>query len=116
MNARQRIQLFSEASVVLAAVGTIPLVILEERGQTSPALTIAGWLIWCLFAFDCAFGFYSSKSGGFSIQKHVVDVVVVVLSLPLLPAALALTRLVRIFRLVRLARLAAIAVRVVPAL
>ena len=50
--ARRKIQAVTEASVILAALATIPIVILEERGASGSWLLIADWLIWGLFAFN----------------------------------------------------------------
>jgi len=47
-----KIQKITEASVILAALATIPVVVLEERGATDLSLLIADWAIWALFALD----------------------------------------------------------------
>jgi len=113
------IQRLTEAAVIVAALATIPVVILEERGSTAFVLTVADWLIWALFAFDLASDLHYSTNRWDHIRTHLLDVTIVVLSFPVLPAALALTRLfrlVRAFRIVRLVRIAGVTVRVVPAL
>src|SRR5947209_1291827 len=48
---RHPIQALAETSVILAAVATIPIVILEENGSAASWLIFAEWLIWSLFVF-----------------------------------------------------------------
>lgn len=105
--------------MILAALATIPVVILQENGSSGLPILIADWFIWTLFAFDLVVDLLFSKNRRQHVQTHVVDLAIVVLSFPLLPAVLALSRLVRltrVFRVLRLARVAGVTLRVVPAL
>ena len=43
--ARHRIQVLSESAVILAALATIPIVIVEETGASALWLVVAEWLI-----------------------------------------------------------------------
>src|ERR1051326_521815 len=118
-NVQHRIQTLSETSVILAAVVTIPVVILEENGSAAAWLIIAEWLIWSLFVLDFAVDLRFSEDPKRRIRTHLSDLAIVIVSFPLLPAALALTRLVRLvraLRVVRLVRIAGVTVRAVPAL
>lgn len=113
------LQKVTDASVLIAAVATIPVVILQERGLAGLPLVVADWIIWGLFAFALGVDLFFSRSRLRHLRTHMVDLAIVVLSFPLLPAVLALTRLVRltrIFRVFRLARLVGVTLRVVPAL
>jgi voltage-gated potassium channel len=113
------IQALCEASVIVAAVATIPIVILEENGSSASWLVLAEWIIWSLFVFDFAVDLRFSGDRRHRVRTHLLDLTIVVLSFPLLPAALALTRLVRLvraFRVVRLVRIAGVTLRAVPAL
>lgn len=113
------IQVLTEASIIIAALATIPVVIFEERGSSAPALLVADWLIWFLFAFDFAVDLRFSTNRRGHVRTHLFDLLIVVLSFPMLPSILALTRLVRlarIFRVVRLVRIAGVTLRVIPAL
>lgn len=116
---QRRIQVWSEASVIVAALATIPVVILQENGSSAAWLAIADWLIWSLFAFDFAVDLRFSEDRQHRVRTHLLDLAIVVLSFPLLPTVLALTRLVRLiraFRVMRLLRIAVATLRVVPAL
>jgi len=116
---QRRIQVWSEASVIVAALATIPVVILQENGSAAAWLAVADWLIWSLFAFDFAVELRFSEDRRHRVRTHLLDIAIVVLSFPLLPTVLALTRLVRLiraFRVMRLLRIAVATVRVVPAL
>jgi voltage-gated potassium channel len=116
---QDRIQWLTEASVILAALATIPVVILEEKGSTALALGVADWFIWLLFALDFAVDLGFSKDRRRHARTHLLDLAIVILSFPVLPAVLALTRLVRLvraFRVVRLVRVAGVTLRVIPAM
>ena len=113
------IQEFTEASVIIATLATIPVVILEEHGSSASLLVAADWFIWSLFALDFAVDLRFSDDRLHHVRTHLLDLAIVVLSFPVLPTVLALTRLVRLvraFRIVRLVRIAAVTMRVVPAL
>ncbi len=114
-----KIQKITEASVILAALATIPVVVLEERGATDLSLLIADWAIWALFALDLGVDLLYSNDRMRHLRTHPLDAAVVVLSFPVFPAVLALTRLIRltrVFRVFRLVRVAGVTMRVVPAL
>lgn len=102
-----------EACVFAAAIATIPVVILQERGSNQLWLLAADWAIWITFAVALATDLASTSKRRKYLRTHLVDAAVVVLSFPALPSILALTRLVRV---VRVLRLATVAMRAVPAL
>ncbi|MBI4472271.1 MAG: two pore domain potassium channel family protein [Acidobacteria bacterium] len=102
-----------EVCVFVAAVATIPVVILQERGSNQLWLPAADWTIWITFAVAFATDLASTSRRREYLRTHLVDAAVVILSFPVLPSVLALTRLVRV---VRVLRLATVAMRAVPAL
>jgi voltage-gated potassium channel len=105
-----RVRVVVEAAVVLGALATIPLIVLQERGLGSRALDTLDWTVWVVFVID--FLFILSSSPGLQHRKlaTAADFAVVVLSFPPLPNLLALVRLARIVRLLRLTRLTTVAV------
>lgn len=108
-----KLQRFLDGSVILAAVATVPIIVLQTFGHTSPAIVAIDWVIWAIFAIDLAAG----VAGGRRPRLHrVLDVVIVVTSFPLLPDLLSTTRLIRLTRLFRVVRVVAVVGRAVPAL
>jgi voltage-gated potassium channel len=110
---RQKLRAISGPSVIVAALGTIPVVILEEQGSASAWLLLADWAIWIVFAAALGVDLSCAADRPSHLRRHPIDVAVVVLSFPMLPHLLALTRLIRIFRVLRVM---AIAARSIPAL
>lgn len=108
-----KLQRFLDGSVILAAVATVPIIVLQTSGRTSPAIVTIDWVIWTIFAIDLTAG----VAGGRRPRFHrVLDAVIVVTSFPLLPDLLSTTRLIRLTRLFRLVRVVAVVGRAVPAL
>ncbi len=108
-----KLQRFLDGSVILAAVATVPIIVLQTSGRTSPAIVTIDWVIWAIFAIDLTAG----VAGGRRPRFHrVLGAVIVVTSFPLLPDLLSTTRLIRLTRLFRLVRVVAVVGRAVPAL
>jgi voltage-gated potassium channel len=99
-----------EVAVIVAAVATIPVVVLDERGFDALWLRLADWAIWTVFAAVFLGGLAAAENRHAYVRRHPIDLAVILLSFPLLPSVLALTRLVRVLRLL------VVAARVVPAL
>ena len=95
---RLKITNITNGAVTLAAVATVPVIVLQVRGSESPWISAADWVIWSVFALDLAFTLIGRlpRSKG----RIVLDVVVVT-SFPFLPDALAASRLVRLTRVIR---------------
>jgi voltage-gated potassium channel len=94
-----------EVVVILAALATIPLTIIQFEGTTRPGVIVADWVIWSIFVIDYAAKMAWAESKWAQARRDVLGAAVIVLSFPALPALLALTRLVRLTRLARLFRL-----------
>jgi voltage-gated potassium channel len=105
-----RLRVAMDAAVVLGALATIPLTVLQERGVRSAALDYLDWVVWAVFAIEFLFILCVAPRVHFRRLSTAADLAVVVLSFPLLPNLLALVRLARIVRLLRLTRLTAVAV------
>ena len=106
--------------VVMAAVGVIPLLVMEEQLTSSTAvfwLGVMDWAIWGVFAVELAVMLAVTPNRKAYLRCAWLDVVIVLATIPLLPYLLAslriarLGRFVEVMRLLRLLRLAALANR-----
>jgi voltage-gated potassium channel len=116
MTSLPRFRTALDVAIVLGALATIPLTVLQEHGTRSPALNTMDWAVWSVFAIE--FLFIVALGPRIQILKPstAADLAVVVLSFPLLPNLLGLVRLARLVRLLRLARLAGVTARGLAAL
>lgn len=105
-----RVRAALDFAVILGALATIPLTVLQERGAGSKTLDTIDWAVWGVFAIEFLFILCLSSKAQFSRFSTAADLAVVILSFPLLPNLLALVRLARIVRLLRLTRLTAVAI------
>jgi voltage-gated potassium channel len=105
-----------EGAVVLGALATIPLTVLQERGARSLALDSLDWAVWSVFAIEFLIMLSLAPRVRVFRPLTVADLAVVLISFPLLPNLLALVRLARLVRLLRLARLAGVTTRGLAAL
>lgn len=94
--------------VVLAALATIPIVILQGKGVDHVAVAAVDWFIWTAFLVEFVFGLVTARHRSVYTRRQWLSVAVVVLSFPLLPHLLASVRVVRITRLLRLVRMLAV--------
>ena len=94
--------------VILAALATIPIVILQERHFDHLTVSLIDWLIWAIFLVEYVFGITVVQSRKTHVRRNWLGLVVVVFSFPLLPDLLASIRLVRVARIVRLIRVLAV--------
>ena len=108
-----RAQRILDISVILAAVVTVPIIVLQISGHTSVAIVAIDWLLWTVFALDLAVGISYRGNPPFHL---VLNAVIVVTSFPLLPDLLASTRLTGLVRLFRVIRVVAVISRATPAL
>ena len=95
-----------EVLVLVAALATVPVIILQERGAAHLWVGAADWLIWAIFAAEFTDEIAKSKNKRAALRRSLLSLTVVVVSFPLLPALFGLARLTRLIRLGRLLRLA----------
>jgi hypothetical protein len=50
-----------EVFVLPAAIISVPLVVLEELGESSPVLVAADWLVWGIFALEYGLCFAAAR-------------------------------------------------------
>ena len=105
-----------EIAVILAALLSLPLTIVEINGQNGVSLHVADWIIWSVFAAEYLLALSLAENRRRYVRSAWLSLLVVVISFPLLPSVLAVVRLARVIRLLRLVRLVAFGARLVPAL
>ena len=102
-----------DVSVIVAAVVTAPIIVLQISGHTSVAIVAIDWTLWAVFAFDLVVGISYRRISRFHL---VLNAVIVVTSFPLLPDLLSATRMTGFIRLFRVIRIVAVIGRATPAL
>jgi voltage-gated potassium channel len=110
---------FFDPAVILAAVATVPLTIVEERGPPSPLFGLADWLIWSVFAAEFGVMCATAPDRRRYARAHWLNLLVVVITFPALPALLGLVRLFRLARFARVfrsVRTVAFLIAAIPAL
>ena len=103
-----RIARYFEILVLFAAIMVIPVVLIEEFGDSAEATrvaTIGNWLIWSIFMAEYLVMVSIVPDRWQYTRKAWLDLVIIVLSFPPLPMVLATLRLVRLARLARVLRL-----------
>jgi voltage-gated potassium channel len=98
-----------ERPLLVAAVLTIPVTILQLLPPADPWRPIAdvlNWVIWLAFLAEVLVMLAVVPSRRRWLREHVVDVAIVVLTPPFLVSVVQSVRLLRLLRLLRLMRLA----------
>jgi voltage-gated potassium channel len=113
---REKLNAGLEILVMVAAMATIPVVVLEERGMGSQWTDLANWVIWFCFLIALFVGTLQSENRLAHLRRHPIDVLVVILSFPMLPELLALSRMARFTRLLRVVRVLSTSLRSMRAL
>jgi voltage-gated potassium channel len=96
-----------EWPVIVAALMTIPLVLIQESNLSQPWPTIGtvlNWGTWLVFATEVVAMLWVVPSKRTWLRGHVLDVLVTVLTPPFAPAAWQAGRAYRVLRLLRLLR------------
>lgn len=93
--------------VIMAALGTIPVTLLQVEGYQHQALTAADWLIWGTFTTEYIVLLVLTDNRASYIRSNWFNACIILLSFPLLPEILAFVRVGRLVRLLRLSRIAA---------
>lgn len=108
MDARsEAIQAKFEWPVIVAAVMTIPLVLIQESNLAQPWPTIGmvlNWATWSVFAAEVVVMLCIVPRKRTWLRSHILDVAITVLTPPFAPAAWQAGRVYRVLRLMRLLR------------
>ena len=94
-----------DITVIVAALATIPLTIVQESGVDELWVTTLDWAVWAVFLVEFVFMFWVVRNRWAYTRRAWLSIAVIVLSFPMLPDLLALARLARLTRLSRLVRL-----------
>jgi len=97
--------------VFVAALLVIPVIVVEQSSAGEPWRAIAGilnWAIWLVFALEFVTLLAVTPNRWRWLQKHPLEVAIVVLTPPFLPASLQAARVLRLLRVLRVLRLAKI--------
>lgn len=97
-----------EWPVVIAALLTVPILVIQEShlGEPWQAIgTILSWLTWCTFALETVVMLWIVERRSAWMRRHLVDLAVVILTPPFAPAAWQAGRVFRLGRLLRLVRI-----------
>ncbi len=94
-----------DITVIVAALATIPLTIVQESGVDGLWVTALDWTVWAVFLVEFVFMVWVVRNRWAYARRAWLSIAVIVLSFPMLPDLLALARLARLTRLARLARL-----------
>ncbi len=107
----QRIQGRLEWPVVVAALLTIPILVIQESDFGEPWETVAtvlNWGTWTVFLVEAVIMLAVVPDRRHWLRHHLVDLAVVVITPPFAPQAWQNGRLFRLIRLLRLVRVAAL--------
>jgi voltage-gated potassium channel len=110
----QRVAARFEPLVLVAAILTIPAVLLAQGHPAEPWRTVgsvADWVIWSVFALELVVMLAVVPSRRAWLREHPLEVAIVLLTPPFLFAALQSIRVLRVLRLLRLFRFAPMARR-----
>jgi voltage-gated potassium channel len=107
----QRIQDRFEWPVVVAALLTIPILVIQESDFGEPwgtVATVLNWVTWLTFFAEAVVMLAVVPNRGRWLRRHLLDVSVVVLTPPFAPQAWQNGRLFRLVRLLRVFRVLAL--------
>ncbi len=93
-----------DGAVIVAALVTVPLVVLDAQGVRASWLVAANWAVWLVFLADFAADFARKAGAGLKLFSFAI----VVLSFPALPQILSLSRLAKLSRLSMILRVASV--------
>jgi voltage-gated potassium channel len=93
--------------VLVAALGLIPVLVIETDVKSSgwqDVATVANWVIWAVFLLELGFVLVVAPRKAAALRAHWLDVAIVVATVPAFGSFLSSLRLARLVRLVRLLR------------
>jgi voltage-gated potassium channel len=110
-----RVERFFNAPVIVAALLSLPVIVIEETAASDPLKTVAAvlnWAIWIVFTAELVAMLLVVPDRRRWLIQNPLDVAIVFLTPPVLPAGLQSLRVLRLLRLVRLLKLAQVSRRV----
>ena len=94
-------------AVLIAAVATIPVVVLEQTDVSQSWKTagnVLNWCTWLVFASESFVMLVIVNGRRRWARQHIIEIAIVILTPPIFPAGLQSLRAVRMLRLLRLIR------------
>src|SRR5688500_14012177 len=91
-------------AVLLGALLTVPVIVLEQQGITGPWLTAADWIIWLLFVAEFVVSGRRVSDRRRYLRRRWMTVAVIIVSFPPLPGLLSAARLGRLVLVPRVLR------------
>lgn len=101
--------------VVVAALATVPLLVIEQANVGEPLRTIdqvCDWIVWGIFALELVVMLAVARSRWHYLRAHPLDLLIVVVTPPFFSVGLQAIRVLRVLRLLRLARVGPLVRRV----
>lgn len=98
----RRLEQALEVAVVLAALGTVPLVVAHLRGTASSDILVIDWIIWSVFFIEYTVMMALVADRREYARRAWLSLAIVVVTFPLLPSMLSFARLARLVLLLRL--------------
>ncbi len=86
------------ATVILAALASVPLTVAQLEGEDTPFMVAADWVIWTIFVVDFLVMLTLARRGE-QLRRSWFSAVLVVLTFPAIPALLHGLRIARVARL-----------------
>lgn len=102
--------------IVLAAIATVPLTVVQASGVNTGWVLAADWLIWGMFLVEYCVMVTMMKNRWAYTRRNWISIAVIFLSFPALPDLLSLVRLTRLMRLLPLIRVLAVTMRAIQAM
>lgn len=110
----ERMERRLEGPLLVAALLTIPAIVIEQSDAGHAwdvAASVLNWCIWLAFVAESVLMLRVVPDRRRWLREHPLDVAIVLVTPPFLPAALQAARLFRLLRLLRLVRAATLARR-----
>jgi voltage-gated potassium channel len=98
----RRLEQVLEVAVVLAALGTVPLVVAHLRGTARSDIIVIDWIIWSVFFIEYMVMMALVVDRREYVRRAWLSLTIVVVTFPLLPSILGFARLARLLLLLRL--------------
>jgi voltage-gated potassium channel len=101
----ERVERFFSVPVIVAAVLSLPVIVLEETAVSDTLKDVAAvlnWAIWLVFLAELVAMLWVVPDRWRWLARNPLDVMIVVLTPPVLPAGLQFLRILRLIRLLKL--------------
>jgi len=98
------------ATVILAALASVPLTVAQLDGEDTPLMVAVDWVIWTIFVVDFLVMLTLARRRGEHLRRSWFSAALVILTFPAMPTLLQGLRIARVAQLLRLLRLVALVI------